>query len=71
MKIPKQIKSEIEEYCRINDIKDIETFIVENIKVGFNVEKYGNAPFVQEIVVEKEVPVETIKEIVIEKLKIF
>ena len=65
MKIPKKIKTEIEEYCKINGIEDIETFILENIKVGFNIEKYGNAPFVQEIVVEKEVPVETIKEMIL------
>lgn len=67
MKISKKLKSEIEEYCKLNNIKDVEKFISKNIEVGFNIEKYGNSPFVQEIVVEKEVPVETIKEIVIEK----
>ena len=67
MKIPKKIEKEIIEYCKINNIKDVDKFIIEQVSVGFNIEKYGNAPFIKEIVVEKEVPVETIKEIVIEK----
>ena len=67
MKIPKKIKSEIEEYCKLNNIEDIDKFIVNNIISGFNVEKYGNAPFVQEVIVEKEIPIETIKEIIVEK----
>ena len=67
MKIPKKIEKEIIEYCKINNIEDVDGFILEKVTTGFNIEKYGNAPFIQEVVIEKEVPVETIKEVVIEK----
>ena len=67
MKLPKKIEQEIKEYCKLNDIEDVNNFIIKNIELGFNVEKYGNSPFIQEVIIEKEVPVETIKEIIIEK----
>jgi hypothetical protein len=67
MYIPKKIKREIEEFCIINDIDNVDKFILESINKGFNIEKYGNAPFIQEVIVEKEVPVEIIKEIIVEK----
>jgi len=68
MNIPKKLKKEIKDYCVLNNITDIETFMLEAVKQGFNIEKYGNAPFdlskPQEIV-EKEVEkiVEIIKEV--------
>ena len=67
MKTPNKINDEIKEYCKINNITDVDAFIIEKISTGFNIEKYGNAPFIQEVIVEKEVPIETIKEIIIEK----
>ena len=67
MKIPKKIEEEIKEYCKLNNIVNIDEFILKNIETGFNIEKYGNAPFIQEVIVEKEIPVETIKEVIIEK----
>ena len=67
MRVPKKIRDEIKEYCKLNEIEDIDKFIIEKIVDGFNIEKYGNAPFIQEVVVEKEVPVEVIKEVVVEK----
>ena len=67
MRIPKKIRDEIKEFCKLNGIEDIDDFILKNIKTGFNIEKYGNAPFTKEVVVEKEVPVEIIKEVVVEK----
>ena len=63
MYIPKKIKKEIEDYCNLNDINDVDKFILDIIKTGFNIEKYGNAPFIQEIVVEKEDLNEKIKNI--------
>ena len=67
MRIPKKIRDEIKEFCKLNDIEDVDKFILSNIQTGFNIEKYGNAPFIKEVIVEKEVPVETIKEVIVEK----
>jgi len=79
MNIPKKIKSEIEKFCKLNKIKDVDKFIIKTLQTGFNVGKYGNAPWklevekevpvevIKEVVIEKEVPVEVIKEVVIEK----
>jgi hypothetical protein len=35
---------EIDEYCKLNDILDIETFKLKCMQVGFNIEKYGVSP---------------------------
>lgn len=77
MEIPKNIKDQIWEYCRINDITDLNAFMLKSLQQGFNIEKYGPTPFtvgdkepeiiekeIEKIVeVVKEVPVEVIKEI--------
>ena len=66
MRVPKKIRDEIKKFCELNDIDDIDKFIIKNIETGFNIEKYGNAPFVQEVIVEKEVVKEVVKEIPVE-----
>ena len=78
MKIPKKLKDEIWEYCRLNDITDIDAFILKSTQQGFNIEKYGTTPFKiggkEPEVIEKEVvkvvtattEVEIIKEIPVE-----
>lgn len=77
MKIPKKLKDEIWEYCRLNDITDIDAFILNSTQQGFNIEKYGTTPFKiggEPEVIEKEVvkvitattEVEIIKEIPVE-----
>ena len=78
MKIPKKLKDEIWEYCRLNDITDIDSFILNSTQQGFNIEKYGTTPFKiggkEPEVIEKEVvkvvtattEVEIIKEIPVE-----
>ena len=64
MEIPKQLKDEIWEYCRLNDISNIDEFTLKLIKQGFTVEKYGATPMANEKIIEKivekivEVPVE-------------
>jgi hypothetical protein len=71
MEIPKNLKDQIWEYCRLNDITDLNAFMVKSLQQGFNIEKYGPTPFnnkeseVLEKIVEviKEVPVEVIKEV--------
>ncbi|MDB4326321.1 DUF3450 domain-containing protein [bacterium] len=77
MKIPKKLKDEIWEYCRLNDITDIDAFILKSTQQGFNIEKYGTTPFKiggEPEVIEKEVvkvitattEVEIIKEVPVE-----
>ncbi len=74
MELPKQIKDEIWEYCRVNDISGVDDFIIKMVKQGFTSEKFGSTPWekepeikeVEKIVekeVIKEVPVEVIKEV--------
>ena len=59
MEIPKKLKDEVWEYCRLNDITDIDSFMLKSLQQGFNIEKYGPTPFTiggKELeVVEKEV----------------
>jgi hypothetical protein len=72
MEIPKKFKDEIWEYCRINDIPNIDEFILKMITQGFTVERYGAAPTARERIVEKvvekivEVPVDKIVEKIVE-----
>ena len=63
---------EIKEYCQLNKIDDVDIFINKILKQGFNIAKFGNAPFspepkVIEKIVEKivEVPVDRIVEKII------
>lgn len=70
MELPKDLKEEIWDYCRLNDITNIDEFVIKMIKQGFTVEKFGATPTtkVVEKVVEKivEVPVETVVERTVE-----
>ena len=66
MEIPKKILDEIEQFCNLNEIKNKEKFMLNVFQTGFNVEKYGNAPWKQEI--EKIVEKEVIKEVPVEKI---
>lgn len=76
MELPKNIKDEIWEYCRLNDISGIDDFIVKMVKQGFTSEKFGSTPWskepeVKEVekIVTKEVKVEVIKEVPVEVIK--
>jgi len=66
MKIEKKLKDEIKQFCVLNEIEDIDKFILDTLQIGFNVEKYGNAPWQQEV--EKIVEKEVIKEVPVEKI---
>lgn len=72
MELPKILKDEIWEYCRLNSITNIDDFTLKLVKQGFTVEKYGSTPTAKERVVEKivekivEVPVEKIVEKIVE-----
>lgn len=66
-----QTKS-IKEYCKLNNITNIDDFIMKCFTSGFNIEKYGLLDGESEVrVIEKEVikeiPVEVIKEVEIIK----
>jgi hypothetical protein len=58
MEIPKKLKDEFWEYCRLNDVTDIDSFMLKSLQQGFNIEKYGTTPFKiggEPEVIEKEV----------------
>ena len=58
MEIPKKLKDEFWEYCRLNNITDIDSFMLKSLQQGFNIEKYGTTPFKiggEPEVIEKEV----------------
>ena len=70
MDLPKELKEEIWEYCRLNDIMNIEEFTIKLVKQGFTAEKFGATPTTRTVekIVEKivEVPVEKIVEKIVE-----
>ena len=68
MEIPKNIMNQIWEYCRLNNITDIEDFTIKMVKQGFSVEKYGSTPIGSVSVKEVEKIVEVVKEIPVEKI---
>lgn len=72
MELPKVLKDEIWDYCRVNNISNIDEFTIKLVKQGFTIEKFGATPTPREKIVEKiiekivEVPVEKIVERTIE-----
>jgi hypothetical protein len=81
-KLPERLKNEILEYCKLNSIDNIESFIIKLITQSFTIEKFGENPLfvnkkervfepeviVKEVIVEKivEVPVEKVVEKIVE-----
>lgn len=59
----KVLYKDIEEFCKLNRIEDIEKFFIECVKSGFYVAKYGLLNASEPQVIEKiiEVPVEVVK----------
>ena len=64
MEIPKELNNEIWEYCRANNITNIDDFTLRLLKQGFTSEKFGSTPMIK--TVEKEV--EKIVEVPVEKI---
>ena len=58
MEINKQLKDEIWDYCRANNITNIDEFITKCLKQGFTIIKFGSTPFEN---TEKEKPIKTKK----------
>ena len=42
--LSKKIEDDILEYCKLNEITDINNFIEKILRNGLNIEKYGNKP---------------------------
>lgn len=70
MEIPQQIKDDIWDFCRVNNITNVDDFTLKLLKQGFTVEKFGATPITETVekIVEKiiEVPVERIVEKIVE-----
>jgi hypothetical protein len=68
MEIPKKLKDEIWEYCRLNDISNIDEFILKMVRQGYTIEKYGSTPLGSGEIKEVEKVVEKIVEVPVEKI---
>ena len=64
LEIPNDLKGEIWDYCRANNITNIDEFTLKLLKQGFTSEKFGSTPMIKTI--EKEV--EKIVEVQVEKI---
>ena len=69
-KIPNSFKQELIEYCKLNNIDDVDAFHLKIMKSGFNIEKYGllDNPTVEKTVEPKIEYVEVIKEVFVDKI---
>lgn len=65
MEIPKELKSDIDGFCRANNISNIDAFMLKLLKQGFTSEKFGATPITNTV---KEKIVEVIVEKVVEKI---
>jgi len=68
MEIPKKLKDEIWEYCRLNNISNIDEFITRMVRQGYTIEKYGSTPIGSGEITEVEKIVEKIVEVPVEKI---
>jgi len=69
-KIPNSFKQELIEYCKLNNIDDVDGFYLKIMKKGFNIEKYGllDNPVIEKTVEPKIEYVEVIKEVFLDKI---
>lgn len=65
MQLPKTLNDEIWDYCRVNNITNIDDFTIKLVRQGFTVEKFGATPTTIEKVVEKIVEVVVEKEVLV------
>ena len=84
IEIRQKLIDEIEDYCKFNDMTNVDEFIHNMLEKGFNIEKYGIMPemyqpdaeiiekpieVIKEVIKEIEVPVEKVVEVVKEVIK--
>lgn len=70
-KIPNNFKKELTEYCKLNNIEDIDAFYLKIMKSGFNIEKYGlldNQTTEKIVEVPKIEYIEVVKEVLVDKI---
>ena len=48
IKIPSKLSNEITDYCKVNNIGDVDDFILKVMKKGFDLEKWGDINFTLE-----------------------
>ena len=68
----KQTQKESTDYCKLNNIEDVDKFFQQCFKQGFDIKKYGSLGENNERVVEyieKEIPIEVIKYVEKESIK--
>jgi hypothetical protein len=71
MEIKSNVYDEISEYCKLNDIENVENFIYKLIRTAFAIEKYGNTPNITIPIPEEVIePIEEPMEEPIEELKV-
>lgn len=58
-----RFKQEVAEYCNMNKIYDIDEFVFNCFKQGFDIKKYGINPFKKEEVKLEEPKIEETKQI--------
>jgi hypothetical protein len=77
LNINSKYENDIQQYCKLNNIVDVNLFVTQCFKQGFDIKKYGflgnslnegEKHLINEVIVEKriEIPVEVIKEIPVE-----
>ncbi len=59
MEIPNSLKYDISHYCYVNNITDVDNFIIKLIRQGFTAEKYGLEPNLPVQDVSGETPEDT------------
>lgn len=72
--LPEKLKTDIIEYCKLNNIDDINSFIVKLIKQSLLIEMYGREPEIiknksPEVIVEEITSPQIIEEVKVEILK--
>jgi len=67
IKVLEELEEEFRNFCKLNEIENIDKEAYNCFISGFNVRKYGSTPIGQKEVVEKVVEVEKIIEKIIEK----
>jgi hypothetical protein len=68
MNIPRDLSDQIWEYCRLNNITNIDEFSLKLLKQGFTAEKYGSTPQTIEKIVEVEKVIEKVVEVPVDKI---
>ena len=49
MELPENLKQDITLYCQVNNISDIDSFIIKMLTQAFTIEKYGEQPNIKSI----------------------